>query len=492
MTRINEYFLVFNDKDFNGSHINVVGSNHVVDEQLTQFEKVQENIQQRNSGVEGLVATMTPKEMDDLFSGCYQEEASLPNAPKVSSDESKTESAPKFTFGIPSSEAKTTSATPAFTGFGVKPVEKKETAPPAVTAPAASAPVAPVSGGFGDLLAKQKAAAASKWTCDICMVSNDASALKCLACEAPNPKAPAQSAAAAETASAAPKFVFGVQPSTSTETKKDAPSFSFGAPAAQPTATDAPKPSFSFGTSAPAKETSPAPIPTLKRGRDTSSTPSSSATSSGFSFGSSAAAPAKKEAPSFSFGASSGAPTTTTAAEPPKPAFSFGAPASTPAATPAPTSGFSFGAKQEENKAAAPSFSFGAPKETPAQPATTGGSLFGASEPKATPSFSFGGAPKQEEKPAAAPSFSFGAGGASKPAGGFGNQSSGSLFAPKVEEKQPSFNFGASKPAEQSSFSFGATQNASPSGGSLFGAAPQQNQAAAPSFNFGGSNKHFV
>ena len=95
---------MFNDKDFNGSHINVVGSNHVVDEQLTQFEKVQENIQQRNSGVEGLVATMTPKEMDDLFSGCYQEEASLPNAPKVSSDESKTASASKFTFGIPSSE----------------------------------------------------------------------------------------------------------------------------------------------------------------------------------------------------------------------------------------------------------------------------------------------------------------------------------------------------------------------------------------------------
>ena len=424
---------------------------------------------------------------------CMACEAPNPNAPKVSSSESKTESnsAPKFTFGIPSNEAKTSSA-PSFTGFGAKLAEKKETAPPVVAAPVASAPVAPASGGFGDLLAKQKAASASKWTCDICMVSNDISALKCMACEAPNPNAPAQSTAAESTSSsAAPKFVFGVQPSapsTEAPAKKDAPTFSFGAPAAtQPAATEAPKPSFSFGAPAPAKapEATPAPIPKLKRGRDTSSTPSSSATSSGFSFGSTAA-PAKKETPSFSFGAPSATPApTTTPAEPPKPSFSFGASAPAPAQ---PSGGFGFGApKPEENKAAAPSFSFGAPKETPAP--TPAGSLFGASEPKATPSFSFGGAPKQEEKPAAAPSFSFGAGGASKPAaGGFG-QSSGSLFAPKAEDKQPSFNFTASKPAEQPSFSFGATQNAPPSGGSLFGAAPpQQNQAAAPSFNFGASN----
>ena len=416
---------------------------------------------------------------------CLACESPNPNAPKGSSDESKTESnsAPKFTFGIPSNEAKTTSATPSFTGFGAKPAEKKE--PPA--APVVSTPVVapPAGGGFGDLLAKQKAAAASKWTCDVCMVSNDASALKCLACESPNPKAPAQAAPAAESSSAPPKFVFGVQSSAPTEAKKDAPSFSFGAPASQPATTEPTKPSFSFGAPTPAKE--PSPAPKLKRGRDTSSTPSSNATSSGFSFGSSSA-PAKKEAPSFSFGAPSATPTPAPpASEPAKPSFSFGAPAATPASTPAPASGFSFGAKQEETKPAAPSFSFGAPKETPA-PAATGGSLFGASEPKATPSFSFGGAPKQEEKPAAAPSFSFG-GGASKPAGGFGNQSSGSIFAPKVEEKQPSFNFTASKPAEQApSFSFGAPQNAAPSGGSLFGAAPQQNQTPAPSFNFGASN----
>ena len=62
------------------------------------------------------------------------------------------------------------------------------------------------------------------------MVSSDISPLKCLACEAPYLNAPAQSTAAE---SAAPKFVFGVQPSStapSTEAKKDAPTFSFGAP----------------------------------------------------------------------------------------------------------------------------------------------------------------------------------------------------------------------------------------------------------------------
>ena len=73
-------------------------------------------------------------------------------------------------------------------------------------------PAVATTSGFGDLLAKQKASAATKWVCDICMVSNDISALKCVACEAPNPNAP--KAAAPATSSTAPSFKFGVEKSS--------------------------------------------------------------------------------------------------------------------------------------------------------------------------------------------------------------------------------------------------------------------------------------
>ena len=75
---------------------------------------------------------------------------------------------------------------------------------------------APQGGGFSDLLKKQKAENIGKWVCTECTLSNVPSASKCIACEAPNPKAPIPTSAKIEP----PKFTFGVSTTTSTPSNK--------------------------------------------------------------------------------------------------------------------------------------------------------------------------------------------------------------------------------------------------------------------------------
>ena len=327
-------------------------------------------------------------------------------------------------------------------------------APPQFAFGVAAPPSVPASSGFGDLIAKQKK---DCWICDICMTSNKIDALKCIACEEPNPNAPKPAAGSSSSAAAAepPKFTFGV--SANSDSAPKAPSFGFGVPKTEEDKKDAPKPTFSFGV------TPPTTTPTESKPAENKPT---------FSFGAPKTEEKKEETkPTFSFAPT---PTETKPAEA-KPSFSFGAPATAPEEQ----------AKPVENK---PSFSFGAPVSTPvtttiaapAEPSKPSFS-FGASAPApktAAPSFSFGGsAPKPVEEKKEAPSFSFGGGAKKRPAPG--------VATPSTEPPKFSFANGSAPKTETPAFSFGAKSEAPKTG--MFGATAAPTTTPAPSFSFGGA-----
>ncbi|GAA6048227.1 hypothetical protein JCM3770_006491 [Rhodotorula araucariae] len=160
------------------------------------------------------------------------------------------------------------------------------------------------------------------------------------------------------------------------------------------------------------------------------------------------------------FGASAGTSTFGQPAATSTPAFGgFGAAAQKPA-----TTGFSFGATNTTTPASsgglfgstpatsAPSNPFG----QPAQPAATGGGLFGLSQPAG-------------QQAGTAPSFSFGAPAANKP-----------LFGAAPATSAPAFGQSAAATAPKPTFSFGAAPAAGSTGGGLFG--NTQQPAAAPAF----------
>jgi hypothetical protein len=224
--------------------------------------------------------------------------------------------------------------------------------------------------------------------CPMCLVFNDKSAARCVACDSKlsSPDSAISQPVVDKTTPAAVSsgFTFGSNGPSS--------GASFGSAPKNPSA-----PATTFGSSAPA------PSSTISFGKIStpSSTPAVTETtpaakpSAGFSFGSSSAAASS----GILFGSGSN-----TAPPPPVPkGFSFAAAPSVPAPVPTPTG-----------------FSFGAPVSKPAPTASGTGVTFGASAPASAPSF--GALTKlqtEERKPvevadkaptvtvAAAPSFSF-------------------------------------------------------------------------------------
>jgi len=193
--------------------------------------------------------------------------------------------------------------------------------------PSFGADTAPVD----DLFAKFKKKSEGSWTCEVCMISNPADKTKCMACEAPRPSAASSTPAVSTDAVAPPptddlfaKFI----------TKKSGGSWTCdicmisndasrdycaacesprpGVKAEKPTATAETTPSFSFGEGGGFKfGGGPAPAQTsnslagFKFGSSgPSDTQGSSISSSGFKFGSSSAAEKGSEIGGFKFGAS--------------------------------------------------------------------------------------------------------------------------------------------------------------------------------------------
>lgn len=344
----------------------------------------------------------------------------------------------------------------------------------------------PSSDGFSNFF--KKTSSSGKWTCDTCMVSNDASLVKCCSCETPNPKAPAStSVPAAEV----PKYSFGTK---STVNPSSTAQISFGAKPVGETPAEAPK--FVFG--APSTSESALKAPSLGFGATTSEKKSD--TSISFSFGSQKVEdkPATA-APAFQVEKQ---------AEVPKPTFAFGSGGSKPAEVLKPSTksdspsfnfkgvpSFTFGAT--DKKAAAPTFSLGGvskPVEVqkPAAPIFSNemtAPSFGVSSSKPSsvgpPSFSFTGGAKQEEPKTTATPFTF-------------NGITGGPPAVNVAPTSaPSFSFGGQKPTSKRQFGGNSATPSStlfgnqpdpPSGSNLFGGISAKTASSA-SFNFhGGSN----
>ena len=157
-----------------------------------------------------------------------------------------------------------------------------------------------------------KGADSSKWSCDVCMISNPSDKVKCVACETPNPKAKA---------------------SASGEEAK--PTFNFGSGGG-----------FKFGDAADASKTESA-VSGFKFGSAVSQPAEGSiVTGGGFKFGT---AP-EPSAPStgFKFGASDAEAHTSTANQ--VTGFKFGN--SSEASTPAKGDGFKFGSTEASSNAA--------------------------------------------------------------------------------------------------------------------------------------------
>lgn len=322
------------------------------------------------------------------------------------------------------------------------------------------------------------------WSCDVCMVGNKADAIKCVACETPNPNAPKQS-----------KVTFAADPPSSVQTGPTFPSSSTSTPS-QSTV-----PTFKFGTSASNtlstllktdKEPKADPAPTFKFGTtnviqpDQKPEPATKAPSFGgasSNFGQSKSASTTTPAPTFSFGVPASSDTTDGGK---KPTFNYGYEKGNAGSDGNPSSvkttpTFSFGgtsSKPDESKPSpakkAPAFSFGGnsakPDESKPSPAKT------------APTFSFGGSTTKpgENKPSPAkiaPTFSFGGTSTkpeeSKPApfvfGGGGNTAKD---APHADQVKPApFTFGANnptsstvnEPGKQAPFTFGSkTEAATP------------------------------
>ena len=159
-----------------------------------------------------------------------------------------------------------------------------------------------------------KGADSSKWSCDVCMISNPSDKAKCVACETPNPKAKAST------------------PTVSTKNEEEAkPTFNFGGGGgfkfvdAAASKTDSPFSSFKFGSTAP----QPAEAPV---------------TGGGFKFGGADDASGAPATGGFKFGASDDQAHTSTAEQ--VTGFKFGNSSESASSTPAQVTGFKFGATE--------------------------------------------------------------------------------------------------------------------------------------------------
>jgi len=155
-----------------------------------------------------------------------------------------------------------------------------------------------------------KGANSSNWSCEVCMISNPSDKVKCIACETPNPKAKA-SASDEETK---PTFNFGAGggfkfgDASASKTDSTFSSFKFGSVAPQPAEEAVTGGGFKFGTGAEPS----APSTGFKFGASDAQAHTSTADQvAGFKFGNSSEAASSKPA-EFKFGAtevSSTAPT---------------------------------------------------------------------------------------------------------------------------------------------------------------------------------------
>jgi len=160
-----------------------------------------------------------------------------------------------------------------------------------------------------------KGADSSKWSCDVCMISNPSDKAKCVACETPNPKAKAST------------------PTVSTKNEEETkPTFNFGGGGggfkfvdAAASKTDSPFSSFKFGSTAP----QPAEAPV---------------TGGGFKFGGADDASGAPATGGFKFGASDDQAHTSTAEQ--VTGFKFGNSSEAASTTPAQVTGFKFGATE--------------------------------------------------------------------------------------------------------------------------------------------------
>ncbi|GAA5841459.1 hypothetical protein JCM5353_007276 [Sporobolomyces roseus] len=265
---------------------------------------------------------------------------------------------------------------------------------------------------------------------------------------------------------------------------------------------------FSFGSAAPSSSTSTGLF---------GAPPSSSSTTTGFTFGSSAPSGDKKESAPSPFGAPSttstnslfGGPSSTSAAKP----FTFGSPSPSPApqspAAAAPsTTSFSFGQPSTSAAPASSPFTFGAtapsnpspfgnPSSRPASPAPAStGFSFGAasSNPPASPSapFAFGSQPASNNSTSSAMGQTLSAPGTNGAASPFGAPSTSSFafgnsasqpVSPSASTSTSSFNFGGAQ-ATPPPFSFGASTSGAAPPASPFGA-PSNAAPAAGGFSFG-------
>jgi len=340
-------------------------------------------------------------------------------------------------------------------------------------------------GGFNFAgTALENKTAESKWTCDICMISNNADKTKCAACETPNPaqKSKEESKAngggfnfagtALENKAAKVETTFGTNGGFNFSGTNLDKSSTAGAGSGAATkwtcdicmiknsedlnkcaACETPKP----GAALPTKEKSPVKISFgssggFKFGGGSTNDSAPPSNGGGFTFGSGTAAAAPSntstETGGFKFGGSTGGftfGTTTTEKEPSKESegggFKFGS-TEKESSKESEGGGFKFGSTEKEssNESGGGGFKFGCTEKESEKPAT-GGLKFGSTEMKdlkesVTPSsggFKFGSSAAEPEKPATA-GFKFGSGSTSPstPLGfTFTNTSNTSFGAPR-------------------------------------------------------------
>ena len=222
---------------------------------------------------------------------------------------------------------------------------------PPVTQPVAAEP--------DPLMAKfmKKSTDSSKWTCEVCMITNDADRTTCIACESPRP---------------------GSAPAASTGEAAKPAEFSFGGGGGfKFVGAETNKPDSSFGG--------------FKFGATTSSTEpaaTSSKTEGGFKFGFSTETPAPSGG--FKFGNSDASPVDTAA--PQTGGFKFAASeSSTPSGATEPSAGFKFGNSPEasDSSSKASGFQFSTSDALPSKPDQLAGFKFGVNSavtPASTPS----------------------------------------------------------------------------------------------------------
>ncbi|XP_061165274.1 E3 SUMO-protein ligase RanBP2-like isoform X2 [Saccostrea echinata] len=300
------------------------------------------------------------------------------------------------------------------------------------------------------------------WSCEGCLIQNEADKLRCVACNALKPgvkpedvkddikgsgvQSSAKSGFSFKTSStgsvrAVGGFVFGT-----TTANSAAPSggFVFGTPSTT-TSSSSSGVGFAFGTSTT---------------KTTTTSTVTAASAGGFTFGKTATADSTKTS-GFTFGT----PDKTTADSTTTSSFNFGTLAKTTAADPTPTSaGFSFGSPSTQTASAKPEVLFGSPS---AKPEVTSASI--TQTGPSGPGFVFGTSASKTTGSSESTGFNFG--GIKSSGFAFGSQSSkeekadSSADADKKTEAKPEdskseFDFGSSRTAGftfgQKSFNFGS------------------------------------